>query len=194
MNILNVGYDSTNYYLIGEPPARLMIDTGWPGTEPKLLHRLKRKGVSLAEIGYLLVTHYHPDHAGLAQVLKNRGVRLVVVEGQRDFIPLLRRSMKPSQHYVEIELGGNIDLRLKDSRSFLHRLGIEGEIISTPGHSDDSVTLIVDGGLAFTGDLRFPGAGSDNAADQVEQSWQRIRGFGVTTIYPGHGPVGTMGG
>lgn len=37
INILNVGYSSTNYYLIGQNSAWLLIDSGWPGTLPKLL-------------------------------------------------------------------------------------------------------------------------------------------------------------
>jgi glyoxylase-like metal-dependent hydrolase (beta-lactamase superfamily II) len=31
---------------------------------------LRRKDISLADITYLLITHYHPDHAGLAQAAK----------------------------------------------------------------------------------------------------------------------------
>ena len=61
-----MGYDSANYYLLGDGAKRLLIDVGWPGTLPKLLVALKRKGVALKEVSALLVTHYHPDHAGLA--------------------------------------------------------------------------------------------------------------------------------
>ena len=35
MNIVNVGYDSTNYYVLGLNATRLLIDVGWPGTLPK---------------------------------------------------------------------------------------------------------------------------------------------------------------
>jgi endoribonuclease LACTB2 len=67
MNIVNVGYDSTNYYLLEAKSGKLLIDCGWPGTLPKLMTELKRKGVSINEIKHLLVTHFHPDHAGIAQ-------------------------------------------------------------------------------------------------------------------------------
>ena len=83
MNILNVGYASTNYYLIGQNTTRLLIDVGWPGTLPKLLNIFKRKRVPLQDVKYLLVTHYHPDHAGLAQEVKSIGLQLVVVENQQ---------------------------------------------------------------------------------------------------------------
>ncbi len=49
-NIVNVGYDSANYYVIATPAARLLVDVGWPGTLPKLQATLKRMGVPLASI------------------------------------------------------------------------------------------------------------------------------------------------
>jgi glyoxylase-like metal-dependent hydrolase (beta-lactamase superfamily II) len=189
MNILNVGYDSTNYYLLVGQAARLLVDVGWPGTLPKLLSALKRKGVAQNEVSALLVTHYHPDHAGLAQELKDQGVQLVVLETQRAAISELRRHIKPSYPYREISLNGNVDLALAESRNYLRRMGLGGEIISTPGHSADSVTLILDEGAAFTGDLTRPELATDEARAEVEHSWAEIRARRVKTIYPGHGPV-----
>ncbi len=189
MNILNVGYDSTNYYLIGPDNARLLIDVGWPGTLPKLLNQLKRKDIALASIKHLLITHYHPDHAGLAQELKDQGVRLIVLDSQIAAIPRLRQYIKLSYPYREIALHDNIRLRADASRSFLQGIGIEGEIISTPGHSEDSVTLILDEGLAFTGDLPLPMFATEEASALVNASWERIRAHHAKTIYPAHGPV-----
>jgi glyoxylase-like metal-dependent hydrolase (beta-lactamase superfamily II) len=82
MNIVNVGYDSTNYYLLEPDTIGLLIDVGWPVTLPKLLSILKRKGVAFQKIKYLLVTHYHPDHAGLAQEMKEQGVQLIVMRAR----------------------------------------------------------------------------------------------------------------
>lgn len=59
MNIVNVGYDATNYYVLEQNRARLLIDVGWPGTLPKLRATLKRKGLTLADLHGLFVTHYH---------------------------------------------------------------------------------------------------------------------------------------
>ena len=189
MNILNVGYDSTNYYLLESSTANLLIDVGWPGTLPKFLNVLKRKGVNLRGIKYLLVTYYHPDHAGLVQELKNQGAQLIVLENQIGFIPELKKYVKPEQHYVEIELNDIINITTQESRDFLLRLGIKGEIIYTPGHSDDSVTLILDEGIGFTGDLPGPMQTAEDSSDPVELSWKIIRTYNIRTIYPGHGPV-----
>ena len=40
-----------------------------------------------------------------------------------------------------------------ESREFLRSIGIEGEIISTPSHSEDSISVILDCGDCFVGDL-----------------------------------------
>jgi ribonuclease/clavin/mitogillin len=189
MNLVNVGYDSTNYYLLEPDRSGLLIDVGWPGTMPKLFSILKRKGVAFQKIKYLLVTHYHPDHAGLVQEMKEQGVRLIVIDSQVAFIPMLARYMKPKDHYRKISLEDNIDLSAGESRSVLSSIGISGEIIYTPGHSDDSMTLILDEGIAFTGDLPNPFAIPGDPGSQVELSWSKIRSYPVKTVYPAHGPV-----
>jgi glyoxylase-like metal-dependent hydrolase (beta-lactamase superfamily II) len=82
-----------------------------------------------------------------------------------------------------------------ESRAFLSRSGIQGEIVSTPGHSDDCVTLVLDDGSAFTGDLQpvFEGAEETEAVRLTRESWDRIRLLGAKTIYPGHGPAFQVG-
>lgn len=188
MNIVNVGYDSTNYYVLAESKPRLLIDIGWPGTLPKLQHACKRMNIAVNDIQHFLVTHYHPDHAGLAQELKRVGSKLIVIENQLPFIPMLATHMKPENKYVEIDLKDNIVLNLENSRAFLQKLGIKGEIVSTPGHSDDSVSLVLDDGAAFTGDLTHP-----LMADELSNaSWAKLRGMNVKTVYPGHGPSGPL--
>jgi ribonuclease/clavin/mitogillin len=189
MNIVNVGYDSTNYYVLGNASGRLLIDTGWPGTMPKIVAALKRATVNLSEIGYLLVTHFHPDHAGLVQELKNRGLRLLLPEIQVPAIPLLRTCIKPSFPYIEINLNDNLKFRLEESRAVLAGIGFAGTILSTPGHSNDSITLVLDDGSAFTGDLYPPMMADPAAQAAVARSWEAIRARGAKRIYPGHGPI-----
>ena len=109
--------------------------------------------IPLQEIKYALATHYHIDHAGLAQELKMLGVGLIVLEIQLAAIPLMKQFTKPQDHYVDISLDGNMTITFTGSRLLLAQIGIPGEILSTPGHSDDSVSLLLDNGSVFTGDL-----------------------------------------
>jgi ribonuclease/clavin/mitogillin len=187
MNVLNVGYDSTNYYLLDIRDGKLLVDCGWLGTLPKFLAVLKRKDVSSNEIKYLLVTHFHPDHSGLAQELKNLGASLILLESQMSFTDAMDGLYKSKNlPYLPIVPEKNIQLKFAESRDFLATLGLAGEIFPTPGHSDDSITLILDEGFAFTGDLppRFIIPDEDTIS---RQSWDKIYRHKITRIFPAHG-------
>jgi endoribonuclease LACTB2 len=191
--IVNVGYRSTNYWVVSAGRNRLLVDLGWPGRAAALFANLERMGVPLAEIRYGLATHYHIDHAGAAQDLKRRGVPLLVMQEQVHAIPLMKQSIKPVDNYTEITTHDNVVIPCTESRDFLHTLGIGGEILPTPGHSDDSVSLVLDIGCAFTGDLTMEAMVAQEDASVVARSWQLLRDRNVTTIYPGHGTAYYLG-
>jgi glyoxylase-like metal-dependent hydrolase (beta-lactamase superfamily II) len=185
--IVNAGYRSTNFWVVSAGRNRLLVDLGWPGKAAALFANLERMGVPLAEIRYGLATHYHIDHAGAAQDLKQRGVPLLVMEEQVHAIPLMKQWTKPADNYTEITTHDNVVISTGESRTFLKRIGIDGEILHTPGHSDDSVTLVLDIGCAFTGDLTLEWMVAKEDPAVVKRSWQLLRDRGVTTIYAGHG-------
>jgi len=185
--IVNVGYRSTNFWVVSAGQNRLLVDLGWPGKAAALLANLDRMGVPLAEIRYGLATHYHIDHAGAAQDLKQKGVRLLVMEEQVLAIPLMKQWIKPADHYTEITTHDNVVIACDGSRALLAEIGIAGEILHTPGHSDDSISLVLDIGCAFTGDLTMETMVSTEDPVVVARSWRLLRDRGVTTIYAGHG-------
>ncbi|MEO5953124.1 MAG: MBL fold metallo-hydrolase [Chloroflexia bacterium] len=192
MNTVNIGYHATNYYVLADKRPILLVDAGWPGSLAEMQRVCNQKDIRLSDIQYQLVTHYHPDHAGLSQELKRLGVKLLVIDLQLPFIPLMRAHTKPQDNYTEIELTGNTVISTDESRTFLANIGIKGEIISTPGHSEDSVTLILDNGSVFTGDLTALIAVPDDPSDLAYQSWANIRAKGGRMIYPGHGPTRSL--
>jgi glyoxylase-like metal-dependent hydrolase (beta-lactamase superfamily II) len=169
--------------------SRLLVDLGYPGTMGTMRANLKRMGVPIEEIQYGLATHYHIDHAGLAQELKAAGVPLLVLDVQAAAIPLMNSWVKPADRYVDIAVHDNVMISLGASRSVLERIGIAGQIAHTPGHSDDSVSLVLDDGRAFTGDLTPSRVVDEEHAATVSASWRRLRELGATRVYPGHGPI-----
>lgn len=189
VTIVNVGYRSTNFWVVSAGRSRMLVDLGWPGMVGPLLANLQRKDIPLSEIRFGLATHYHIDHAGAAQDLKQRGMRLIVTPEQQSSIRVMKRWIKPADNYLDIETDDNLVLPLSESRAFLAGLGIPGEIVHTPGHSDDSVSLVLDSGDAFTGDLTPEFMATDEGRQLVIESWQKLRNLEVTTIYGGHGPV-----
>ena len=76
-----------------------------------------------------------------------------------------------------------------ESRGFLSRMGIAGEIIHTPSHSEDSVSLVLDDGDCFVGDLEpyeYLGAYEENLL--LEKDWERVLAFHPKRIFYAHAP------
>ena len=189
MTIVNVGYRSTNFWVVSAGQSRLLIDLGWSGTLGTFKANCERMDVPLSEIRYGVATHFHPDHAGLAQDLKSFGVRLLVADLQVAAIPQLGQWMKPPDRFTPIVLDDNVVVSVDDSRAVLGSIGIHGRLVHTPGHSDDSVSVLLDDGSVFTGDLGTPEIAESSGNEIAMASWRKLRQLGATTMYPGHGPV-----
>ena len=189
--IVNVGYRSTNFWVITAGRTRLLVDLGWMGMLGAMRAELQRKGMSLTDITHGFATHYHMDHAGLAQELKASGMLLIITPEQLAGAAVMKQHAKAQDHFVDVVLddGRTRVLPLNESRAFLKGIGIDGELIHTPGHSDDSVSLLLDDGSVFTGDLTHPGFATEEDADVVARSWQALRDRGAQTVYPGHGAI-----
>lgn len=192
VTFVNVGYRSTNYWVISAGTSRLLVDLGWPGTMGMMRARLARKDVPIEEIRYGLATHYHIDHAGLAEELKSDGVELLVLDVQVGSIPRMKTWVKPNDGFVDISMDDNRTISFQESRAVLKELGIDGTIIPTPGHSDDSVSVLLDDGSAFTGDLTHPELTPEEQRATVFASWRRLQESGAKHVYPGHGPDGPL--
>jgi len=117
---------------------------------------------------------------------------LLVLPTQSAAIPRLANWMKPQDRFVPITTHDNLTISFEESRAVLDRVGVAGEIVPTPGHSDDSVSLVLDSAAAFTGDLTPPALAGEDASETIATSWQLLRDRGVTTVYPGHGPITPM--
>jgi glyoxylase-like metal-dependent hydrolase (beta-lactamase superfamily II) len=193
-SIVNVGYRSTNFWVVSIGRSRLLIDLGWWGMFDALAANLSRMDIPLREITHGVATHYHGDHAGAAQDLKNAGMQLIVAEEQVASIPLMARHAKPADNYTLIQPEGNLVVSCVSSRALFASLGIEGQLVPTPGHSVDSVSVLLDSGEVFTGDLTWPTFATEETMETVQLSWSRLRALGALTVYAGHGPVRPMPG
>lgn len=187
ITIVNVGYQSTNYWVVSVGTYRLLVDIGWPGTLGTMKANLRRMGVPLKEIRFALATHYHIDHAGLAEELKREGIPLLVLDVQVHAIPIMKTWTKPWDNYVDITETGNVKISFDESRQLLSEIGIPGEILHTRGHSDHCVSLLLDDGSVFTGDLPPEAYAFDNPVALA--TWKRLRERGAALVYPAHGPI-----
>ncbi|MEP7359729.1 MAG: MBL fold metallo-hydrolase [Anaerolineales bacterium] len=187
-NLITITHRSTHAYLIDCRGGKLLVDPGWPDTLPILKGALKRYQVEPAAIRYVFATHMHPDHAGLAQEVKQAcGSRLLIHRRQIPFLDALRQSFEKKGGLVPIVVDRTDLIVESPGRAALESIGVSGVLIETPGHSDDSISLVLDDGAAFVGDLTWPDrAGPDNV-EALSKSWRALLASGARTIYPGHG-------
>ena len=68
----------------------------------------------------------------------------------------------------------------------LKEMGITGEIFHTPGHSDDSISLLLDDGSLFVGDLNPLYELELHKGTQTEESWNKLLALNPKRVYYGH--------
>ena len=105
----------------------------------------------------------------------------------------MKAHTKPRDNYVDLSTHDNVTISCSESRALLERIGIRGQLVHTPGHSEDSVSLLLDDGPVFTGDLTHPALAAEGDAVVVAESWRSLKELGATHVYPGHGPIRTIG-
>ena len=152
MATVRIRYGNTNTFLV---EGRLLVDTDYAGTMQAFFRALKADGIRIESITHVMATHFHPDHCGLIGELQKRGVRLILPEAQKEFVHFPDYIFKRDGiAYIPVDEGTADNISIENSRDYLRNLGIEGEIIPTPSHSRDSVSLILDDGDCMVGDLQ----------------------------------------
>ena len=179
-------YGNTNCYYIEGKNGSVLLDTDWAGTLQLFYSKIKE--LNITNIDYLLITHYHPDHMGIAQdIVENMNAKLLVVDVQQDYIHSSDKIFENDKNIrFKPIITKPIIISCEQSRKFLNELGIDGEIIYTPGHSDDSISLILDKGIAFVGDLYDLNSAAAFNDEKITDSWERILSHNISKICYGH--------
>ena len=205
---IDLGFDRC-YVLQGD--GVIAIDGGAPKKGAAFRRGLERAGVRPGDVKLIVLTHGHWDHIGSAGELKAiTGGTLALHERE---VSWLEQSLTPLPPGVTpwgrvlVKILGlfmplfkvpaaKVDMPLGDEDVLLTDYGIPGRIVYTPGHSSGSVSVLLESGEAFVGDLAMnkfplrlspglPILAEDPAA--VIRSWKSLLERGVTTIYPAHG-------
>ena len=131
---LKVGsMDNFSYILIcPETGKGAVIDPGADGD--RIMGIIDKKGLVLE---YILATHFHYDHIGMAPYLKSKTGALIAMH--KADIPLYRQE---------------VDIALQDGDILNAGEQIRLEVIHTPGHTPGGVCYY-GGGRIFTGDTLF---------------------------------------
>ncbi|MHB1132239.1 MAG: MBL fold metallo-hydrolase [Chloroflexota bacterium] len=199
-------------YLVPADGGCALVDAGVPGSEHKIFAGLAQHGLAPESIRLIVVTHAHGDHMGSVQAIARHTQAPVLasrleapaIERGRGLHP---RGLTPfgklfalvmiKARWVEMasEVPCPVDVVVDDELS-LAAFGVAGRALHTPGHTAGSVSLLLDSGDAFVGDLcaKLPLIGGSHVpffADldraTIYASWQRLLDAGATRIWPDHG-------
>jgi glyoxylase-like metal-dependent hydrolase (beta-lactamase superfamily II) len=168
--------EGTNTWIIAEPgsPQVVVIDPG-PDDEGHLRRVLAAAQAGERRIAGILLTHGHLDHsAGAARLAELSGASVQAAD------PAGRLG---SEGFA----GGDV----------ITEAGCELRVVATPGHTADSVSLLLpDDGVLFTGDTVL-GRGTTviardgNLGDYLRTLGQlrELAAAGLRLLLPGHGPI-----
>lgn len=170
--------EGTNTWILGAPGAGsvLVVD---PGPRDEAHQQAVLAAVGAREVGAILLTHRHPDHAGGAERLAELSGATVRTSGTG-----------PG------ELRGGERIR---------EAGVELLVVPTPGHSDDSVSFcLVEQRALITGDtilgwgstvVAWPHGVLADYLDSLDHIAELTDTGQVTALLPGHGgPVADAAG
>ena len=188
MKIHELHYSNTNTYLIEGSSGMLLFDTGWAGTFPAFCSAMGGLGIPVQKISYILISHFHPDHMGIAQEIADRGAVIITPELQKTFIHAADKVFEKEKRsgFVPIKDEKVRFFSIDEGRSILAEIGIDGQILHTPGHSDDRISLCLDDGSFFVGDLNPLYELEMQKGTEIENSWNRLLEMYPKTIYYGH--------
>lgn len=188
--MLKLKYGNTRTFLVEGSKGNLLVDTDYAGTLSAFYKALKQHSIGIRDIEYVMATHYHPDHMGLISELMKQGVKLLVVDVQKD---VLHDSdgifARDGISYFPIDELSATVISCEESREFLSCMGIHGRMVHTPSHSEDSISLVLDDGNCFVGDLEpleYLEAYQENTS--LKSDWDHILSLHPKRIFYAHMP------
>ncbi len=199
-----------NCYLVKED-GLILIDAGPPNQVSKLRMELQTLSINPEDISLLLLTHGHYDHIGSANAVKAlTNCKIAISHHEKEWVEQALRPMPPGigiwgaimatlmravTPFMKFP-ASSVDITLEDREFLLNPFGINGKVLHTPGHSSGSMSVLLETGEAFVGDLAMNGFpmrirpgmpifGDDR--NTVKASWKLLLDNGAKWIYPAHG-------
>jgi hydroxyacylglutathione hydrolase len=209
MNIHTIRMGITRCYVI-QDKGTMMVDSGPPGNLGSFVVAMQKLHLDPKQIKLIVHTHGHWDHIALAKAIKEAtGAQIALHEPDKEWLEkslhFLPPGVTPWGRFLIWSLSGYmrsadipatpVDIALRDDFS-LAPFGIPGKVLFTPGHTMGSVSVLLDTGDAFVGDLAMNGLpfrlnpGLTILAEsmqKVKESWKLLLDGGAKTVHPEHG-------
>ncbi|MGE5380085.1 MAG: MBL fold metallo-hydrolase [Methylocystaceae bacterium] len=208
IKIIKIRLGVTCTYLLPTSKGEyVLVDAGEPGLADKFKQVAARRGIDLQSIRLIIITHAHYDHVGsLAEIKKwcdcpvlihpledeiLQQAKIVIPPGISILGKVLSYTGKLLGSYMRFPASKG-DILVTD-RCDLNSFGLDGEVVSTPGHTKGSLSVVLASGDAVVGDLAMNFLGRNNfpifgdSVEELNQSRSLIRSKGIHTVYPAHG-------
>lgn len=201
--MLNLGNRIVNNWIYTIDSGFVLIDTGYEDGYLQLKKRLSMHNIDVQNIRYIFLTHAHDDHAGfLNQILREvLSIKVIMSDkslevlhrGQNSFeggctshlalffCNMMKVFGKGEHRFPALnsDFTNRCILITEENRSEVERL-LSGKVIDTPGHTADSISLLLNDGSLLCGDAAMNGLPSLNkitiwTGDREEylQSWKK---------------------
>ena len=194
LEIVVVGPLATNCIFLGCEKTKIgaIID---PGDETAVI--VKAVEELNLDIKYILLTHGHVDHLAEVQRLKDKFKADFLMHEKDSF--LVQHATTQASLYGLDDPGNPTPNRFLTDGDSISIGELKVEVFHTPGHSPGSITYFVEdkllvGDLIFAGSIGrtdLPGGNYEHLIQSVET--KIFTKPDSTHIYPGHGPVTTVG-
>ncbi len=209
--VITVRRAFANVHFVRQGDAAILVDAGFDEEADGTLEMLEREGADLGAVGAVVITHGHHDHAGGGAAIRDAlGVPLIGGAGDVGMFRTgaLEGTLCPTDGIAERRLEASTEGTftpfepdvLVDGELDLAAYGMNGRVVSLPGHTEGSL-VVVAGEAVLVGDLlRGSVTGrkahthfymcdlEDNAGD-VSALLDDIAPA-ATTVFPGHfGPL-----
>ncbi|MBP2654113.1 MAG: Metallo-beta-lactamase superfamily protein [Firmicutes bacterium] len=163
--IIPLAFGVSSLYLI-QGEGMIIIDTGSDVDKSAYIAAFRDLGVNPQDIRLIIISHGHSDHyARLAEVKELTGApvlchklaaRALETGENPEYVPRNKSGqdmLKLILETVPVMSRTVIPDILVEDEFDLKEFGIDGKIVPTPGHSECSLSVILDGGQAIVGDI-----------------------------------------
>lgn len=192
-------------YLINGPEGLVLVETGPASTLPTLRAQLAAHGYKSSDIGHVLVTHIHLDHAGAAGWLAKEGAQIYVHHvGAPHLVDPSRLLHSAGRIYGDqMDYLWGTTVAAPEEKvtavfdgDVINAAGLEFTAIDTPGHAWHHHTYRLNN-IAFTGDaagihipgtrlVDLPAPPPEFKLEVWDKTIERLLAEGLTAIYPTH--------
>ncbi len=199
-------YGKNNVYYIHHPNSNIIVDTGQPSRRKKLYKRILKNEYLQGKLDYLILTHTHFDHCRNAAFLK-QAFKLKIICSQIEATSLEKgftKAPRGTNYFTDFIsfLGSKfpkilsyqaVSPDIEVEQSFTIPEAEEIKIFLSPGHTQGSLSIIVDDSVILSGDNLFgiiPRRVYPPFADDKKQlmhSWESYLNTNADLFLPGHG-------